>query len=182
MTNQEICLYVYQNINIKGICFRIGIRRDVDDIEQIIYDIILHYPNKQINDVYQNGALLSFVWKCVFNQIDRNPKSEWLMLNEYLPLNEKYDIPQEDFNQEREDKLQFIEEEFKSIGSDEIKRMRYKEQQYYIGKELLKNKIKKGWTLDKMKVKFGVGRNSINNCLQSTKKELKEKYERRNLG
>jgi len=184
MSNAEICLIVYNTINIKGICVKQGIKRDYNDIQQIVYEIILTYDNEKMNNVNNNGALLSFVWLIIRNQISKNRKSEWKMLNEHNELNNtdllKYDIRNElnEYDYYKESMLLFIEEEYRTKYYKTISRMSYGEQNYYIDKLLLKNKVLKRWTLDQMRDKFGVSRNTINNSIQNSKEELRKRFKK----
>ena len=177
MTNNEIVLIIYNSINIPGICYKLGIRKDIDDIQQIIYDIILHYDNNKLNNIYKNGALLSFVYICIRNQITNNKKGEWYMLNSSEYIEWDIEIDDDDYDQEKENKLQFIEDEFKTIYFNTIDKMSYKEKNEYVQKLLFKNKILKKWTLNDMRDKFKMSRNVVNNIIQNCKKSIKTKYE-----
>jgi hypothetical protein len=134
-------------------------------------------PNRKLNDIMERGYVLTWVWKIVFNKLDHG---EWCDM-EKLKI-EMVGWDEEDFlwDEEKENKLRFLEEELRSANYRQIVRMSVKEQEYYVGKEILKNKIKKQWTLDKMRDKFGVGRNAINDTIQETKRELRRRYESRN--
>jgi hypothetical protein len=177
MSNDEICLIIFNNINIKGICYKLRIHRDIDDIEQIVYDIVLHYDNLKLNDVYSNGALLSFVFRLIKNQRNIKDKTEWSMLQEYSRLPHNYEVEDEEFDSEKENKLNYIEKEFELKTPKEIVRMSLDEQDYYTDKLLLRYKIMKKWTLSKMSKDFGLSRNKINDCIQSVKKELRKRYD-----
>ena len=179
MSNNEICLFVYHNYNIKGICYKLGVKRDINDLEQIVYDIILHYDNYKLNKIFYNGAMLSFIFRCTVNQLSVKDKTEWTMLDEYCDFNESMDVIENDYDMEKEDMLRFIDIEFRNISQSRLSKMSNEERKYYVEKLLLKNKVLRNWTLDDMKDKIGIGRNSINDLIQNAKKELKQNYEYR---
>lgn len=182
MSNNEICLFIFNNINIKGICFKLGIKRDFDDIQQIVYEIVLKYDNKKLNMMHGYGALLSFVYIIIRNQVSKNPNSEWKMLNCYEELKENFEMIDEGYDFNKEDRLQFIELEFKDVKRIKIEYMNEKEKTYMVNKILLKNKIKRNWTFDEMEEKLEVHRNTLYKCVKSAKTELLKKYENRSKG
>lgn len=174
MKNSEIVLKVYNEIKIKGICYKLGIYRDQNDIEQIVYDILLHYDNTKLNNIVDNGALLSFVYIVIRNQISNNPKSEWAILNHNETS--QPDIPNEEIDEEYDRKMTFIEEQFNVCDDSDIESMSDEQQLKFVKKLLLKNKIIRGWSYTEMHKRLNMSRNSINDICQSVKKELKNEY------
>lgn len=172
MTNQEIVLIVYNTINIKGISYKLGYK-DFDEIEQTIYDIILHYNNKKLNDINNNGFLLTFIYITIRNQIIYLKRK-----NNFVEL--KIELMDDDDENTKEDILKFIDDEFKYVSHQELIRMNFDDQTYYMKKLLFKNKILKKWTLDDMRDQFKISRNVINDTIQNTKKELRINYANRN--
>ncbi len=179
MNNNELCIKVYETINIKGICYKLGINRNVEDIEQIVYEIILNLSVEKNNSIVENGALLSFVYMIVRNQITKNPKSEWLMLKNTDEITENLQIIEDEYDWLKEDKLQFIEREFSTKRRNKIEYLNQEEQEYEINKIIIKNKITKKWSLTEMKDRLQISRNTLNNCIQNGKKEVLKRYERR---
>lgn len=168
MTNSEIVLYVYKNINIKGIVYKLK-GTDPEEICQITYEILLNYNNDKLNNIYNNGALLSFVYIICRNQISNLKR---------VKFEELTDDIQDYYEQEINNKLKFIEDEFKVVYQSTINKMTEDEKQYFVKKLILKNKIKNNWTLTEMKNIMGISRNTLNDIVVSIKKELKQKYEK----
>jgi hypothetical protein len=184
LTNNEICLLVFSDININGICQRIGAWRDKNDMAQIVYEAILTTPNEKMNDVVNHKALLSWVWMVVFNNLSY---SEWadLRFPDADRLEEDLDRASEDYDLEKEMKLTFIEKEFshvRSIRETTYNNLSKKGKERVDGVKMLRYKIVHKKTLDELRDQFGLSRCAVNNLVQTGKKEIRRKYENRNKG
>lgn len=173
MTNNEVIMHIYKNINIKGICFKLG-ANDLDEIQQEVYERILRYDNGKLNSIFNNGAMLSFVYittrNCIYEESRALKRVEEYVENEYM--DEPYDDTIEDM-------YKFLDEEFKTVQAVTVNRMTYDEQVYFINKMMLKHKIYKKLTLDDIKDKFNISRNLANDCIQNAKKQLRDKYNKK---
>lgn len=168
MTNNQIVLYIYNNININGIVYKLN-GKDPDEISQIVYEVVLKYDNDKLNNIFNNGALLSFVYIICRNQISNLKRVKFEELDNDI---------EEELEEESNNKLKFIEDEFKVVYQSTINKMTEDEKQYFVKKLILKNKIKNNWTLTEMKNIMGISRNTLNDIVVSIKKELKQKYEK----
>jgi hypothetical protein len=168
MTNNQIVLYIYNNININGIVYKLN-GKDPDEISQIVYEVVLKYDNDKLNNIFNNGALLSFVYIICRNQISNLKRVKFEELDNDI---------EEELEEESNNKLKFIEDEFKVVYQSTINKMTENEKQYFVKKLILKNKIYNNWTLTEMKNIMGISRNTLNDIVVSIKKELKEKYEK----
>jgi len=175
MTNQEICLIVYKKINIKGICIKLGMYQNTEDIQQIVYEILMNYDNKTLNEIYNNKALLSFVYKCVKNN---KTQGEWKSI--YVKERKQHFLEETDeMTDEKEiynSKLDYLDyiysyENIIKSGMTEV------EKSNLLNILFLKKKIIGGYTLSQMAKKYKVGRNYMNNCIQNGKRQIKEWYD-----
>lgn len=167
MNNKEITLIVFNTINIRGICIKLGIYQNISDIEQMIYEIILKYDNGKLNNIYNNGALLSFVYICVRNITLSNSKNEWKSLRPLGDDIEQYDILNED--NDKNDMLDWLDKYFIDILNKENKNDD-------IDKLILYFKYRKGWTLTDASKKLQLSRNMINNYIQQAKTQIKKDF------
>lgn len=178
MTNNEICVIVYKTIKIKGICQRIGVYRDRDDMEQVVYEAILNTPNDKMNDVVEHKALLSWVWMVVFRNLTY---SEWADLRfiDSERLDENMDVMDPEYESDREKKLQFLEKEFshvRSIRDTTYNNLSKKGKEKVDGIKMLRYKIVHKKTLDQLAEQYGMSRCKVNDLVQTGKKELLRKY------
>lgn len=180
MTNNEIVVFINTHYNIKGICFKLGIRRDTDDIEQILYERLLMYNNTELNRIYNVGALLSFVYITVRNISLYKGNNDWTSLQtNYDVITDEIDY--EDFGEydyEKERKLQFIDAEYKTTYMKEIMKMDYYHQLYYTYKLLLRYKINRKWSLNYISRKFQIPKKKVANLIKDIKQELRNNYEK----
>ena len=84
MTNNDICLFIYNNIDIRSLCYNMGINNfyNVDDLVQHIYEIILLYDLEKLKYLYNKKLLKPFIIRVILN----NKYGEGSYLNKSLKL------------------------------------------------------------------------------------------------
>lgn len=117
MTNNEIILWVYNNINIDKFIEKVisssRLEDNDKDLKQYIYLTLLDYDNLKLNGLYENKVLPQFIMQIILNQ--RNYYKSYY--NFYLKIKDQkldIDIPnEEDYDFEFDKKLKFINKELK---------------------------------------------------------------------
>ena len=166
MTNQEVVLNVYNNINIKGICIKLGVYQNIDDIESMVYEIILKYDTDKLNNIIKNGALLSFVYICVRNISSSSSKNEWNMLkSHHNDVNDNIQV----YDNTDNDMVEWLEKYFLDI-------LQKQDKKDDIDKLILYYKYIKKWTLTETAKNLQLSRNMVNNYIQQAKSSIKKDF------
>lgn len=118
MTNNEIVIWIYNNIDIDRFIYKVirtsSLEHNDKDLKQYIYLTLLEYDNDKLNKLFETQCLPQFILQIILNQ--RNYYKSYY--NEYLKFkNTELDLntpnPESEYNFLMDDKLIFINKELK---------------------------------------------------------------------
>lgn len=179
MTNNEILIYIYKNIDIKKFILKVINQSTIqnrEDLTQYIYLYLLEYDNEKLNILYEKNILPQFIMKIILNQ--RNYYKSYY--NEYCKNN--YNLEETDIDYEHKDtyldsveknrKLDFIDNELNCDNSNINKNdeyLRYKIYKIYLTKK---------YTLKELSYKYNISYNTLFRLIKETKKIINLKYDK----
>lgn len=191
MTNNEIVIEVYKTYKVKQMVKKLitnsSIDGSCDDLEQIIYIVLLKMDNKKLNMLYKYNELKKWINQIIKNQ--RNYyKNEYqtCRLKEHIMLDEEHE---EDINnsiKEHDYKLDWLDSELNKYDwdrlndEDEIIAAQYGMLKFYMDSGFSMDKIAKMYNMIDQKtgeIKHP-SPTKINIMILEAKKNILENYER----
>lgn len=180
MSNNDIVIWVYNNVDVdkfvKKVIDRTSLERNYDDLTQYVYLTLLEYDNEKLNRLYNEKVLKQFIMGIILNQ--RNYYKSYY--NSHLRLYGK-EIQESDLNDygeydfEREDKINFINNELKKYKGhrnnlskteeDEMLRLQF----YYIY-------LTRGITLKELSIRMDMNYRTILRLIRSAKEIIRNNY------
>lgn len=177
-SNNYIVTVVHDHINIEGISRTFGVYDNIEDLKQIVYLRMLNYDNIKLNNVFQNGALLSFVYSMTRNIIQH--KSEFSLDKNPSEINfsmiDNFDVENTDeYDYDKEMKIRYVENALKKTRIDKISDTNYRKLNEEAMKQVFKEKMN-GNTFKELSEKYQISVSVLKNVVKDYKYFLKVNY------
>lgn len=181
MTNNEIVIWVYNNVDIdrfiKKVIDRTYMEKTNEDLKQYIYMKLLEYDNTKLNDLYNNKVLSQFIMGMILNQRNyyKSYYNKYLRYNDFDISELEIDIEEEEYDIERDKKIEFISKELTKYRGKRKKLTKEQEDEmirlqfYYIY-------IKRGVTLIELSKRLDMNYRTVLRIIRSAKEIIKSNY------
>lgn len=182
MSNNEIVLWVYNNINIDKFINKVIINSYLEhndkDLKQYVYLTLLEYDNEKLNNLYNNKVIPQFVMQIILNQ--RNYYKSFY--NTYLKNNDneiEFDVidEEEEYDNEIDNKIKFVNKELKKYVSNR-KNLTKDEEYEMLCYEIYRITLKRGMTIKKLSQNLQINYRTVLRLLKFAKDTIKNKYKK----
>jgi len=182
MTNNEIVIWVYKNIDINKFIMKVIDRtkreHSTEDLSQYIYLTLLRYNNLKLNRLYEQKVLPQFIMGIILNQRNyyKSYYNNYLRNNDYEkdefeePIDEEYDY-------EKDEKIEFINKELLKYKNNKTKLSKEEEDEkirlqfYYIY-------LKRDITLKELSKRMNMNYRTVLRIAKSAREIIKDNYKK----